>query len=330
MASHIDYRRPFGHRKMLACPGPFGTLFLSKSMNVLIVGSTALDSIKTPKAGSPRLLGGSASHAAVAASFFCPVKMAGVVGQDFPRRYLRLYQRHGINLDALQIQPGKTFHWSGEYEANMNNRRTLLTELGVFENFTPTLPKSHLDSPFVLLANIAPSLQLHVLNQVRRPRFVIADTMDLWLNIALPDLLKLLKRLDAFVLNDSEAHQLTEEDNLFAALRKIHKLGPEYVIIKQGSHGSILSSPRGMFLCPAYPLRRVVDPTGAGDSFVGAMTGWLAAAKGPIDNHIRRAMVYGSVVASFCCEGLGLRRTTTVTRRQIQQRFAELTRLTRW
>src|SRR5216117_2558073 len=196
-------------------------------MSVLIVGSTALDSIKTPVAENPRLLGGSASHAAVAASFFGPVKLVGVVGKDFPKRYVRLYKRHGIDLDGLQVLPGKTFHWSGEYEINMNNRRTLLTELGVFETFTPTLPKAHQSAPFVLLANIAPSLQLHVLNQMQRPKFVAADTMDLWLNIALADLLKLLKHLDAFVLNDSEAHQLTTEENVFAALKKIHKLGPD-------------------------------------------------------------------------------------------------------
>ncbi len=297
-------------------------------MSVLIVGSTALDSIKTPKALNPCLLGGSASHASVAASFFSPVRLVGVVGTDFPRRYIQLYKRHGIDLKGLQIVQGKTFHWSGAYEANMNNRRTLLTELGVFETFTPTLPESHRNTPFVLLANIAPSLQLHVLDQMRRPKFVTADTMDLWLNVALPDLLKLLKRLDAFVLNDSEARQLTKEDNVFVALGRIHNLGPRYVIIKQGSHGSILSGPRGLFLCPAYPLRKVVDPTGAGDSFAGGMMGYLAAANGPIDANIRRAMAYGSVVASFCCEGFGLRRTTRLKGTEIEQRVSELERLT--
>src|SRR5437762_677450 len=293
-------------------------------MSVLIVGSTALDSIKTPKGENPRLLGGSASHAAVAASFFSPVKMVGVVGDDFPKRYVQLYKRHGIDLQGLQILPGKTFHWSGEYELNMNHRRTLLTELGVFETFTPTLPKAHQASPFVLLANIAPGLQHHVLNQMQRPRFVAADTMDLWLNIALADLLRLVKRLDAFVLNDSEAHQLTKEDNVFAALRKIHKLGPKYVIIKKGSHGSILSGPRGFFICPAYPLHKVVDPTGAGDSFVGGFMGYLATARGGVEENIRRAMIYGSVVASFCCEGFGLKRTTRITRAHIDQRVQEL------
>ena len=299
-------------------------------MSVLIVGSTALDSIKTPKAENPRLLGGSASHAGVAASFFGPVNLVGVVGDDFPKRYIQLYERHGIDLEGLQRLPGKTFHWSGEYELNMNNRRTLATELGVFETFNPTLPAAYQTTPFVLLANIAPALQSHVLDQMRRPRFVAADTMDLWLNVALPDLLKLIKRLDAFVLNDSEAHQLTGADNLLGALKKLHRLGPKYVIIKQGSHGSMLSGPRGLFLCPAYPLPKVVDPTGAGDSFVGGMMGYLAAAKGPVDNHIRRAMAYGSVVASYCCEGFGLQRTARITRAQIDARLKELERLARF
>jgi sugar/nucleoside kinase (ribokinase family) len=299
-------------------------------MSVLIVGSTALDSIKTPKAENPRLLGGSASHAGVAASFFGPVRLVGAVGDDFPKRYIQLYERHGIDLEGLQRLPGKTFHWSGEYELNMNNRRTLATELGVFETFNPTLPAAYQTTPFVLLANIAPALQGHVLDQMRRPRFVAADTMDLWLNVALPDLLKLVKRLDAFVLNDGEAHQLTGADNLFDALKKIHGLGPKYVIIKQGSHGSILSGPRGMFLCPAYPLPKVVDPTGAGDSFVGGMMGYLAAAKGSIDDHIRRAMACGSVVASFCCEGFGVQRTAKITRAQIDGRLKELERLARF
>jgi len=299
-------------------------------MSVLIVGSTALDSIKTPTAENPRLLGGSASHAAVAASFFSPVKLIGIVGDDFPKPYVALYRRHKIDLSGLQVAKGKTFHWSGEYEINMNNRRTLLTELGVFENFTPHLPESHKKSPFVLLANIAPALQHHVLDQMTRPKFVAADTMDLWLNIALNDLMRLLPRLDCFVLNDSEAHQLTKEDNLFNAMRKIHKWGPKYVIIKKGSHGSILSGPRSRFICPAYPLHEVCDPTGAGDSFVGAMMGYLSAARGPIDANIRRAMIYGSVVASFCCEGFGLNRTTKIKRADIERRATELKKMTQF
>ena len=299
-------------------------------MSVLIVGTTALDSIKTPKAENPRLLGGSASHAAVAASFFSPVKLVGGVGEDFPKKYLALYRRHKINLEGLQILPGKTFHWSGEYELNMNNRRTLATELGVIETYSPTLPKSYQSAPFVLLGNIAPALQHRVLDQMQRAKFVVADSMDLWLNIALPDLLKLLKRIDGFVLNDSEAHQLTKEDNVFTALKKIHALGPKYVIIKKGSHGSILSGPKGFFICPAYPLSKVVDPTGAGDSFVGGMMGYLATAKGSVDSNIRRAVVYGSVTASFCCEGFGLNATTKTKRADIEKRVKELEKLTKF
>lgn len=299
-------------------------------MSVLIVGSTALDSIKTPRSENPRLLGGSASHAAVAASFFSPVKLVGVVGDDFPKEYVALYRKHRIDLSGLQIVPGKTFHWSGEYEVNMNNRRTLLTELGVFERFTPHLPDAHKASQFVLLANIAPALQHHVLDQMTRPKFVAADTMDLWLNIALDDLLRLLPRIDCLVLNDSEAHQLTREDNIFIAMKEIHELGPKYVIIKKGSHGSILSGPKGHFICPAYPLHDVCDPTGAGDSFVGGMMGYLATARGPVEKHFRRAMVYGSVVASFCCEGFGLNRTTKIKRLDIEKRARELERLTRF
>ena len=299
-------------------------------MSVLIVGTTALDSIKTPTKENPRLLGGSASHAAVAASFFSPVQLVGGVGEDFPKKYIELYRKHKIDLAGLQILPGKTFHWSGEYEINMNHRRTLATELGVIETFTPKLPAAYRNARFVLLGNIAPALQLAVLDQLRQPRFIVADSMDLWLNIALADLLKLLKRVDGFVLNDSEAAQLTKTDNLFVALKKIHRLGPKYVIIKQGSHGSVLSGPQGIFICPAYPLHTVEDPTGAGDSFVGGLMGYLATAKGSIDANIRRAMVYGSVTASFCCEGFGLNATTKAKRGDIDQRVKELQKLTKF
>jgi sugar/nucleoside kinase (ribokinase family) len=299
-------------------------------VSVLIVGSTALDSIKTPTAENPKLLGGSASHAAVAASFFGPVKMVGIVGKDFPKKYIRLYQKHGIDLEGLQLAEGETFHWSGEYELNMNKRRTLNTVLGVFETFTPHLPEKHKDAPYVLLANIAPSLQHHVLDQMRQPKFVIADTMDLWLNIALTDLLTLIKRVDAFVLNDSEAHQLTKETNIIPALKKIHKLGPKYVIIKKGEHGSVLSGPGGIFIAPAFPLKCVIDPTGAGDSFVGGLLGYLASTGGSVEKNLRRAILHGSAVASFCCEGFGLSRTTRVTRERLNARVQELEAMVRF
>ena len=299
-------------------------------MSVLVVGSTALDSIKTPTASAQRLMGGSACHASVAASFFSPVHLVGIVGEDYPSEYTRLLQRRSINLDGLQVAPGKTFHWSGEYEVNMNNRRTLATELGVFEAFRPDLPPHLRGLRYVLLANIAPSLQLHVLAQLRRPKFVVADTMDLWLNIALKDLLRLIKKVDALVVNDSEARQLTNEANLPRALRQLHRLGPEYVIVKKGEHGAVLSSPRGLFIAPAFPLENLTDPTGAGDSFVGGLLGYLAASKGSIDHNLRRAIVHGSAVASFCCEGFGLQRTSRIKRADIDARVRQLERLSRF
>lgn len=301
-------------------------------MSVLVVGTTALDSIKTPKSENPRLLGGSASHAAVAASFFAPTKLSGVVGGDFPAKYLTLYRRHGIDIAGLErIKEGQTFHWSGEYEVNMNNRRTLTTVLGVIEHWSPKLPGDYESAPYVLLANISPAVQHTVLDQVSKPKFVVVDTMDLWLNVALADLLRLLKRVDCLVLNDSEARQLTDDDNVFTALHKIHKLGPAYVIIKKGEHGSVLSGPKGLFIAPAFPLKKVVDPTGAGDSFVGGLMGYLAAQKsGSVEGNLRRAIIHGSVVASFCCEGFGLSRTTKTTKDEIQTRVAELERLVRF
>jgi len=299
-------------------------------MSVLVAGSTALDSIKTPYREKPRLLGGSASHAAVAASLFAPVRLVGIVGDDFPRRYLSLYRRHGIDLAGLQRARGQTFHWSGEYELNMNNRRTLKTELGVLAGFTPRLPVGYPQTPFVLLANNAPALQLQVLDQMRRPRFVVADTMDLWLNTARKELLELLCRVDALVLNDSEARQLAGADNVIAAAQKLHRLGPRFIIIKKGEHGALLSYPGGLFLAPAFPLATVVDPTGAGDSFAGGLVGYLAAQKGPIVRHLKRAMIYGSVVASFCCEGFGLSRTTQVTRADVERRVKQLAEVSRW
>ena len=301
-------------------------------MSVLVIGTTALDSIKTPKSENPRLLGGSASHAAVASSFFAPTRLMGVVGGDFPAKYLTLFKKHGICLQGLErVKDGKTFHWSGEYEVNMNNRRTVETVLGVIEHWQPALPAAYESTPFVLLANISPGVQHRVLDQISKAKFVIADTMDLWLNIALAEVLTLLKRIDCLVLNDSEARQLVSDDNVVSALTKIHRMGPKYVIIKKGEHGSILSGPKGLFIAPAYPLRKVVDPTGAGDSFVGGLIGYLAAQKkGTVESNLRRAMLHGSVVASFCCEGFGLNVTTRTTKAKILERVKELERLSKF
>ena len=299
-------------------------------MIVLIVGTTALDSIKTPYKENPKLLGGSASHAAVAASFFAPVSLVGAVGSDFPKECFQLYEKHNIDLQGLERKEGQTFFWEGEYEVNMNRRRTLKTVLGVLEDWRPSLPDNLKEKPYILLANCEPKLQRHVLRQIRKRKFVVADTMDLWLNVARDELLALLREIDCLVLNDAEARQLTEEDNVVVATQQIHSLGPRYVVAKKGEHGAILSSPKGLFLAPAFPLFNLVDPTGAGDSFVGGMIGYLAASDGEVEQHFRKAVIYGSVTASFCCEGFGLKTTTQTTRKAIQQRVAKLEQLTRF
>lgn len=299
-------------------------------MSVLIVGTTALDSIKTPYKENLKLLGGSASHAAVSASFFAPVSLAGAVGNDFPKECLQLYEKHHIDLQGLERKEGQTFFWEGEYEVNMNRRRTLKTVLGVLEDWRPALPNSLKEKPYILLANCEPKLQRHVLRQIHKRKFVVADTMDLWINVARDELLALLREIDCLVLNDSEARQLMGEDNVVVATQQIHRLGPPYVIVKKGEHGAILSTPKGLFLAPAFPLSNLVDPTGAGDSFAGAMIGHLAFCGGEVEQHFRKAVIYGSVVASFCCEGFGLKATSQTTRKAIRQRVAELEQLIRF
>jgi sugar/nucleoside kinase (ribokinase family) len=290
---------------------------------VLIVGSTALDSIKTPNAENPRLLGGSASHAAVAASFFAPVRLVGIVGDDFPGKYLSLYRRHGIDLEGLQIKPGKTFHWAGEYEVNMNNRRTLTTELGVFETFSPDLPKAWQNTPFVLLANIGPDLQHHVLDQMKRPKFVVADTMDLWINIQRDELGELLRRIDGLVLNDSEAKLLAEDENLVRAGHAVRAMGPKFVVIKKGEHGAMFFSEHEMYVMPAYPTPHVVDPTGAGDSFAGGMMGHLASLGRFDPQALKESLAYGVITASFTVEDFSLDRLAAIDRGDLDRRVAE-------
>lgn len=290
-------------------------------MSVLITGSIALDSVKTQLEEHHDLLGGSASYAGVAAGFFTDVNLVGIVGSDFPQPYLELYRKHRINLDGLEIADGKTFRWSGEYEWDLNKRRTLSVALNVFEKFQPTLPASYRQTPYVFLANIAPQLQLHVLAQMERPRFVIADTMDLWLEIARAPLMELLKKIDCFILNESEARELMKETNLIKAGRGILKLGPKYVVIKKGEHGSLLFGDGHVFSAPAYPLEDIHDPTGAGDCFAGAFAGYLASIDRVDAVSLRNAVIYGSVIASFNVESFSLGRLQTLTPHDISQRY---------
>ena len=292
----------------------------SAAPSLVVVGSIGIDTIETPVAKRESILGGSASYACAAASFFTNVGMVGVVGTDFPKQDVDLYKHFKINLDGLETVPGQTFRWSGVYEANMDNRRTISTDLNVFASFQPKLPAGYRRSPFLFLANIQPTLQLHVLDQIDKPRFTVVDTMDLWINTAKEDLLAVVKRVDMLTLNESEARHLSGEQTLLKAARALLSLGPKYVLVKKGEHGSILFSERSIFLMPAYPLEEVQDPTGAGDTFAGGLMGVLASAGTVDEPTIRKAMVYGSVVASFGVEAFSLDRLQTLTREQIEAR----------
>jgi cytidine kinase len=292
-------------------------------MSVLIVGSIAIDNIKTQLEEHRELLGGSASYASVSASFFSPVNLVGIVGSDFPKEHIELFKSRGIDLAGLQIVDGKTFRWSGEYEWDMNVRKTLSVELNVFETFSPKLPDTYERTPIVLLGNISPSLQKHVLDQVGNPRFVIADTMDLWITTTRPELLDLLKGIDLLVLNDGEARQLTEETSLIKAANNILRLGPKYVAIKKGEHGCLLLSKDRFFSCGAFPLEDIHDPTGAGDTFAGGFAGFLASLdKKAFDfDDLKKAVVYGSLLASFCVESFSLERLKQLTKKELEDRY---------
>ncbi len=290
-------------------------------MSVLITGSIALDSVKTPLEERRDLLGGSASYAGVAAGFFTEVNLVGIVGNDFPQAYLELYRKHRINLDGLEIANGKTFRWSGEYEWDMNNRRTLSVALNVFERFRPVLPEPYRRTPYVFLANIAPQLQLHVLSQMERPRFVVADTMDLWIETAQAPLMELLGKIDCLVLNESEARQITKQTSLIKAGRLVRAWGPKYVVIKKGEHGCLLFGENFFFSAPAYPLEDIHDPTGAGDCFAGAFTGYLASVDHVDHETLRKAVIYGSVIASYNVEAFSLGRLQTLTPHDIEHRY---------
>lgn len=293
-------------------------------MSVLIVGSVALDDIQTPIEAHKNLLGGSASYSAVAASYFTPVNFVGIVGDDFPKEHVDFFRSREIDLTGLQQVPGKTFNWSGKYHWDMNSRETLSVNLNVFEHFTPKLPDAYRKTEYVLLANIGPELQHHVLDQTDKPRFVIADTMDLWIDIAKDSLLALLKRVDMLILNDGEARQLTGQTSLIKAGRAILEMGPRYVAIKKGEHGCLLFGPNQFFSCPAYPLEDIHDPTGAGDCFAGGVAGYLASLDGKIEftfDKLKQAVVYGSVVASFNVEAFSLERLRSLKLADIEDRY---------
>ncbi|HEX4131749.1 MAG TPA: PfkB family carbohydrate kinase [Pirellulales bacterium] len=293
-------------------------------MPLLVVGSVALDDIETPTAKRTDVLGGSAVHFSYAASFFSKVHLVGAVGEDWPPQHTQLLKSRGIDTSGLQIVPGgKTFHWSGKYQPNMNDRETLEVHLNVLGTFEPVLPEHYKQCRFVFLGNGSPSWQLSVLEQVPGAELTVADTMDLWINIQREDLNRLLKRVDGLVLNDREAILLANDENLVRAGRAVLAMGPKFVVIKKGEHGAMFFSEHETYVMPAYPTPRVVDPTGAGDSFAGGMLGRLAE-RGDFDPRtLKEALAYGVVTASFNVEDFSLDRMREIERADIDRRMEE-------
>ena len=290
-------------------------------MGVLVVGSVALDSVKTPFGAVENVLGGSASYFSTAASFFTDVSLVGVIGDDFPAQALELFREREINIDGLERVQGKTFRWQGEYSYDLNEAITLDTQLNAFEHFRPKLPPSYRESPYVFLANIDPELQLEVLNQVKRPKFVACDTMNFWIQ-GKPEALKaVLQRVDLLTINEGEARQLAQEPNVVKAARAILQMGPKVLIVKRGEYGALMFNGATVFFAPAYPLEAVYDPTGAGDSFAGGFMGYLANVDAVSEEAMRQAIIMGSTMASFNVESFSLERLRSLTYPEIRDRF---------
>jgi len=292
-------------------------------MPLLVVGSIAFDDIETPHGKADNALGGSASYFSYVSSFFTRPRLVGVIGEDFPSEHKDLFHSKDIDTRGLVTEKGKTFRWKGRYHADMNGRDTLEVHLNVFGNFNPVLPEAFRDSEYVFLANSSPSTQAKVLDQVKKPKLVMADTMDLWIETAHDELMALLPRIDGLLLNDSEARLMTNEDNLVKAGEEIRKKGPKFVILKKGEHGAMLFSEGGVTVLPAFPSPKVVDPTGAGDTFAGGIMGYLASSgnHGDLGSALRKAMAYGTVVASFTVEDFGLNRLKKLSRKEIDDRL---------
>jgi sugar/nucleoside kinase (ribokinase family) len=301
-------------------------------VSILVVGSLALDTVETPFGSVDSTLGGSAVYLSAAASyFFNPVRLVGIVGGDFPDAGFRFLEDRNVDLEGLQVvKEGRTFRWSGRYHYDLNSRDTLFTHLNVFETFDPKIPDKYRKSKFVCLGNIDPVLQGRVLEQIEKPRLVICDTMNYWIEGKNKELRETLKRINVIVLNDSEARLLSKEPNLIKAARIIRGMGPQVVIIKKGEHGALLLTEQIVFSAPAYPMENIFDPTGAGDAFAGGFAGWLARTDDISEENLKRAVIYGSALASFCVERFGVERLADLTYLQIQDRFREFRELSRF
>ena len=301
-------------------------------MSLLVVGSLGLDTVSTPFDKVEDALGGSATYISLSASYFsAPINLVGVIGSDFPNKYIHLMEEHNINLEGLQvIEGGKTFRWSGKYHYDLNVRDTLLTELNVFENFNPVIPEKFKKSKFVCLGNIDPVLQMKVLNQMTDSHFTVCDTMNYWIERKKDDLIKLLKKVNVLIINDSEARLLAQEPNLIKSARAIRNMGPEILIIKKGEHGALLFTDDIVFSAPAYPMEMIYDPTGAGDSFAGGFTGYLHRTQDVSSENLKCAIIYGSAMASFCVEKFSTKGLEYLSYLRIQDRFREFMNLSRF
>lgn len=294
---------------------------------VLVIGSMALDDLHLPSGSFENVVGGAATFASVAASLFTKAQMVGVIGQDFPEATLEELRSRGIDSAGVVRQPGKTFKWVGKYADNLASRETLDTQLNVFADFRPVLPEAYRESPYVLLGNIHPALQLDVLSQLKSPRMVAADTMNFWISGERPLLEQLLKKIDCLIINDEELRQLADTHNIRKAAQKVMAMGPRQLIVKKGEHGALLFADNQIAFTPAYPLETEVDPTGAGDSFAGALLGRLAETNESSGRGLREALVYATAVASFCVEGVGLERLKSISLAEVKARIAELHKL---
>ena len=300
-------------------------------MSLLVVGSVAFDGIESPYGKVHRAVGGAATYFAVAASFFTRVNLVGIVGDDFTEVDAQIFHGRTINLDGLDRAPGKTFFWAGRYSRNLNERVTLATELNVFAEFKPRLPEKYRSAEYVFLANIAPTLQCDVLQQVtKKPRLAAMDTMNYWIERTNAELRETLKHVDILMINDSETRELSNEHNLLRAAKHIFKMGPSILVVKRGEYGAMMVDKRGVFCLPAFPLEEPHDPTGAGDSFAGGFMGYLAGSRSTSDASLRRAMVYGSVLGSFAVEKFGLDRLRHLKRSEIHARARHFAKLTQF
>lgn len=301
-------------------------------MGLLVVGSLGLDTVETPFDKVTDALGGSATYISLAASYFSgPINLVGVVGSDYPKKYIDLLETHNVDLEGLQIiEGGKTFRWGGKYHYDLNIRDTLFTDLNVFENFNPIIPDSYKKSKYICLGNIAPTLQIRVLDQLEKSQFVVCDTMNYWIEGMKDELIELLKRVNVLIINDSEARLLSNEPNLIKAAQIIREMGPEFLIIKKGEHGAMLFTENTIFSAPAYPMEMIYDPTGAGDSFAGGFIGYLYKTRDLSTENMKRAVVYGSAMASFCVERFSTKALEDLSYLRVQDRFREFINLSRF